>query len=478
MKNSIALLLNYDGQPDCALVTLSTTEDKGATIALSDLGSTSGGALQRITLSGAGWGVLNAAEQHQTLRHCRHLLAPGGQLSLPVGGHEDEFSTEGLAEMAWLCGLSPWFHFVTGHAVLNKPMREVTSPSRVSIVIPAYKSDFFRATLESAQAQTWAHCEIVVCDDSPDGVIAEIVEQVDGPHPVRYIRNPGNIGGRANYLQCFDEVRGSYVKYLNDDDVLDPECVARMATVLDTQPEVTLVTSYRRLVDAVGEKLPDELFNAPVTPWDGLIDGRILANHVLSRGINVIGEPTTVMFRKKDMTENQTHLMSFAGQSARRNGDMSIWTSLLSRGDAVYLHDGLSDFRQHDLQVQRDPEFQKEALKAWHELGESAKCTGLVSDPKMLRTPAVNLECTDTVTDGETLFAADNFVAAVEVFAAVLKREPNDSLTRGNMACAYWELGQHNRALVEIVLAHCNAPDDENIALNLHDMLGVASSSY
>ncbi|MFT5234272.1 MAG: hypothetical protein ACI9UQ_002317 [Candidatus Krumholzibacteriia bacterium] len=87
-----ALPVAYDGQPGCALVTSGTSADAGAVLALSGLGSTSGEAIQRIRLSGYGWGELNKAECHQVLRHCRHVLVPRGQLSLPVGRHNDKFA--------------------------------------------------------------------------------------------------------------------------------------------------------------------------------------------------------------------------------------------------------------------------------------------------------------------------------------------------------------------------------------------------
>jgi glycosyltransferase involved in cell wall biosynthesis len=472
-SNGAALHLETTNRPGCARLNLAPRDSLRVSFPVHGPAPTVSGPLQSIWLDGDHLGYLSAAERHQVLRHCRHLLRPGGQLSLPVGPQAHEFPREGLGEMAWLTGFDAWVDFVAGCAVLTKPARDASNASLVNIVIPAYKSAYFAEALRSAQAQTWPRIEIVVCDDSPDGRIAEITQQDQGPHPVRYIRNPGNIGGRANYLQCYDVARGRYVKFLNDDDLLHPECVARMATTLDAHPSVTLVTSYRRLIDAEGTALPDEEWNRPVVSKDGVIDGRLLAQHVLSRKTNLIGEPTTVMFRKNDMAASQPHLMSYAGEPARRNGDMSIWSSLLSRGDAVYLVDALSEFRIHDAQVQKDPVFHAEAVQAWTELQDAARRTGLLDDDAAAEITSVDLLENRDQSVGEAMFQSGNAPYAATIFQRALRWRPTDIRARGNLACACWEAGQRQNALIECVLAHCCEPGDDTVSLNLQDMLAA-----
>lgn len=48
----------------------------------------------------------------------------------------------------------------------------------VSILIPAYKSDFFEQALLSAMAQDWQNTEIIVCDDSENDSIRIICERL------------------------------------------------------------------------------------------------------------------------------------------------------------------------------------------------------------------------------------------------------------------------------------------------------------
>ena len=64
----------------------------------------------------------------------------------------------------------------------------------------------------------------------------------------------------------------------------------------------------------------------------------------LSQGLNVIGEPTTVLFRKKDLSEP---FGVYKGKQYSLINDLAAWLSLLSKGKAVYISEALSYFRLH-----------------------------------------------------------------------------------------------------------------------------------
>lgn len=456
-------------------LTLETWFGVSCDLALDDLLPLGGGHLASVDLAGARLGELDRAQRHQLLRCCRRLLRPGGKLRLPVGPRPDQYPRAELESAAWLCGFEAWIGFAAGAAVLAKPRHQVARPPLVSILIPAYKSRWFAAALQSALDQTHPHCEILVCDDSPDGTVAGIIDRLCGgrrDHPVRLVRNPGNIGGRRNYLQCFDLARGDYVKFLNDDDVLDPDCCRLMADCLDAFPAATLVTSTRRLIDAEDRELPDEVINRPLLERDGLLDGRALATQVLGSQVNVIGEPSTVMFRKRDLVDNRPHLMSYAGRSARRNGDLSIWTTLLSRGEAIYLTRPLSRFRRHEDQVQRDPVFVSEARRAWVDLVTDARDTGLVAPSylnRLLATPVDPLVADPD--EGTELYGAGDLAAATGRFRARLARRPEDAAARSDLACVLWDAGRRDEALLEAALAACAPVPPTVCVLNLQDML-------
>jgi tetratricopeptide (TPR) repeat protein len=349
--------------------------------------------------------------------------------------------------------------------------------TRVSILTPAYKPDYFADALRSALAQTHDDFEHIICDDCPGEEIAAIVRDVAGGDPrVRYERNPRTLGGRANYLKCFALASGEYIKYLNDDDLLAPDCLARMSTVLDRHATVTLVTSYRRLIDGEGRELPDTPFNRRVVRQDSLLDGLGLLDLMLRRLTNVVGEPTTVMFRRADLAANQPHILSFAGREAPRNGDTYMWASLLARGDAAYFVAPLSSFRCHAAQVQRDPAFVASAMAAWHTLVADAATTG-VYDPQRPRPLGARpldplLAIVHERLDG-ILARARALVRAGELEAAeldlreILASDPEHADAWSDLACVLWLVGERERALSGWQEALRIAPDHVDATANL-----------
>jgi glycosyltransferase involved in cell wall biosynthesis len=314
------------------------------------------------------------------LLECRRVLRPEGVLSvvLPARHHEVALGVtpifeDDLLRMASLSGLvgaesSPVA--VHARAVMTllparksdtirleftKRNREVIGEPLVSILIPAYSPRFFAACLDSALAQTYPNVEIVVCDDAPDSTIEAIVGMRSGRRSIRYLRNDARLGVRANYRRCFEEARGEFVKFLCDDDLLAPTCVARLLDAFRRAPDVTLATSHRQRIDADGHRLGDQPATVPIVGTDTLIAGYTLLNAMLMAGLNVVGEPSTTLFRKEDLLDQAPDYFCFDGVPGHGIIDMVTWSALLLRGDAVYLRESLSCFRIHPGQRQHDP---------------------------------------------------------------------------------------------------------------------------
>lgn len=260
----------------------------------------------------------------------------------------------------------------------DKPTYRCDERPLVSVAIPAYNPKFFAEALHSVLAQTYRPIEILVCDDRSDGQITDIVARArDQGAQIRLVRNPENLGGQGNLIQCYWLAAGEFVKFLNDDDVLLPNCVERLMDAFRRQPGVVMVTSHRSMIDERTQALPGGMATRRIVEEDAIIEGGSLANLVLSVGTNCIGEPSTVMFRKAALTRVKPHLASFGGRDMPGAGDVAIWLNLLSRGDAVYLTETLSCFRLHPEQRQREPEIQRRGIDTWQQLRFHAHRLGL-----------------------------------------------------------------------------------------------------
>jgi glycosyltransferase involved in cell wall biosynthesis len=108
----------------------------------------------------------------------------------------------------------------------------------------------FPEALASAPAQTHPDLEVLVCDNaSEDGTEAYMTAQRD-PR-LRYHRHPTNIGANANFNSCLDLARGRYFLLLHDDDVLEPDCVARAMAAKGGEDTGVLLTGVR-VIDGSG----------------------------------------------------------------------------------------------------------------------------------------------------------------------------------------------------------------------------------
>jgi glycosyltransferase involved in cell wall biosynthesis len=118
----------------------------------------------------------------------------------------------------------------------------------------------------SALAQTYENVEIVICDDSADEQIREVVESFAQPaHPIRYLRNPQRLGLQKNV--CGVSKRpGEFIKVLCDDDRLFAPSIALQARVLIEHADVNLVVALRMLSDAGNFLLPPRVGNCRFSP--------------------------------------------------------------------------------------------------------------------------------------------------------------------------------------------------------------------
>lgn len=260
----------------------------------------------------------------------------------------------------------------------------------VSILIPAYNERHFGEAFASACAQQGVELEIVVCDDSPGEAIGATVAAARDPR-VRYVKNRERLGFSGNFTQCFTLARGEMVKFLNDDDRLRPGSVATLAAVLRANPLVRLATSKRQVIDAAGAMLADVPATLPITKVSAIMAGRELGDFVLAHSVNLIGEPTTAMFRRADLALEEGGIFRWGGHDYHCLADMSMWLRLLEGSLAYYAVVPLSEFRIHEGQEQNREEVRVRCLVERLWLVRQARVRGFLSAPVAHRMALANL---------------------------------------------------------------------------------------
>jgi glycosyltransferase involved in cell wall biosynthesis len=309
----------------------------------------------------------------------------------------------------------------------------MSEPALVSLLIPAYNARHFGEAFASALSQRYSPLEIVVCDDSQGAAIGETVRAAHDPR-VRYVRNPGRLGFSANFSRCLGEARGDLVKFLNDDDRLRPYCVETLAGAL-TNPGIVLGTSRRQVIDDTGRAVADVPASTPISHVTALFGGRDLGNFVLGNAMNLVGEPTTVLFRRSLLELDAGNVFRWDGRDYHCLADVSVWLRLLSKGLAYYAASPLSEFRVHPAQEQRKQEVRLACLTEWLGLYRSAIARGFLSTTSLRLTALKTLAARarawreGPALDGATLQSLAEFERELELENAALaepaRRENN-----------------------------------------------------
>ena len=112
-----------------------------------------------------------------------------------------------------------------------------------SVIIPTFRrpNELFEA-ISSALRQQDASVEILVIDDCPEASAEKVVSGIEDPRVV-YMRNPIPSGGFPSIVRNigWPLARGTYVHFLDDDDLIAEGYYAAVKATLEANPSIGLV---------------------------------------------------------------------------------------------------------------------------------------------------------------------------------------------------------------------------------------------
>ena len=218
----------------------------------------------------------------------------------------------------------------------------------VSIMIPTYnRPRYFRETLESARAQTYPNIEIIVCDNSTDERTAELMQAYEDDVRIRYVRNRAARKKAENFMPFERLAQGEYLQWCMDDDILLPDKITRMMDAFLREPDTTLVTSVRGVIDGDGNYQGQWKDSVPLYGTYECYRGTAVGRAILMDCANFLGEPSAVLFRRRDLRH---HYWQAEARGYLTISDCVMWLELMERGDAVIFARPLSLYRRHEGQ--------------------------------------------------------------------------------------------------------------------------------
>jgi glycosyltransferase involved in cell wall biosynthesis len=116
-------------------------------------------------------------------------------------------------------------------------------PPLVSILIPAYNAErWIGDTVRSALAQTWPSKEIIIVDDGSSDCTLAVAQQFASQNVL--LVTQANQGAAAARNKAFELCQGDYIQWLDADDLLSSDKVARqMASAEECQDTRRLLSS-------------------------------------------------------------------------------------------------------------------------------------------------------------------------------------------------------------------------------------------
>ncbi len=110
----------------------------------------------------------------------------------------------------------------------------------VSVIIPTYnRAQLLVEAVNSVLAQTHQDFEIIVVDDGSTDDTAEVIQNI--PDPRIKVISQDNAGRSVARNRGLQAAIGTYIGFLDDDDLYLPEKLAREIAFLDSHPEIDMV---------------------------------------------------------------------------------------------------------------------------------------------------------------------------------------------------------------------------------------------
>lgn len=163
----------------------------------------------------------------------------------------------------------------------------------VSVVTPFYNTEKYLADcIKSVLNQTHENFEYVLLDNCSNDGSSDIAAQFARCDArIRLHRNDSFLDQIDNYNRALELIdrRAKYVKYVQADDFLFPQCIEEMVRVAEGRPTIGVVSSLAvegRLIVNAGLEYPSEF-----------LTGRETCRRALLDDAHPFGSPTSVLFR-------------------------------------------------------------------------------------------------------------------------------------------------------------------------------------
>ena len=202
----------------------------------------------------------------------------------------------------------------------------------VSVLMTAFNREkYISDAVESVLASSYTNFELIIADDaSTDGTLALARSFESKDCRIRVFKNECNLGDYPNRNMVASNAKGKYLKYVDSDDLINPDALEKMVTAMEYFPEAAFGISQ-----FIFNK--DVVYPALLSPNE--------AYHQHYNGFELFSYGPVGAIIKKDLFDK------VGGFSKERYiSDTELWLKLATFYPIVKLQPGLVTWRQHPMQ--------------------------------------------------------------------------------------------------------------------------------
>lgn len=234
----------------------------------------------------------------------------------------------------------------------------MTVKDLVSICIPTYNGkSYLEEALRSIEYQTYRNIEVIISDDSSTDQTLDICEKFKKETNIpTYIYNhkPNGIG--ANWNNCIQKANGEYIKFLFQDDILEPDCIEKQVIFL-SENNLEVVCSKRSIINEQGQPVNSGRWYELCHDLQKIYLNLSFKNFYIFRKedlkmlkpyhiiANIFGEPIAFMFRKRVFDE-----VGFFSTEYKQILDTEMSYRILRKYSIGIMEEKLFRFRLHQEQ--------------------------------------------------------------------------------------------------------------------------------
>lgn len=218
----------------------------------------------------------------------------------------------------------------------------------VSICIPTYNGEkFISEALYSAVNQTYPNIEIIISDDQSQDSTLKFVRDIGDHLDVKFSifhHTPNGIG--SNWNNCLKHANGEFIKFLFQDDILNPNCIEEMVNLAGEDDDIGLVFAQREIIG--DSKSMKYAINDIQEDFESIFEGSEIIRRAdfFDNPKNKIGEPPSVLLKYEAIEK-----IGLFDERLKQSLDYEYWYRICNDYKIGFIKKPLTQFRMHECQA-------------------------------------------------------------------------------------------------------------------------------